>query len=114
MPASFAGGRTEKVLDSLAYKAKLSLPLCSLRSTGIVMLPRYKVLHNSILMQTSNSDSNPFDLIQRDLVTRSVIQLGRSGTLVGCNRLGVFDCATVFKVRSDSCGSKRVATNLSG
>lgn len=60
------------------------------------------------------SDSNPFDLIEHDLIRSSVIEFCGSGTLVSRNCLRILDSSTVFQISCDACGSKRVATDLVG
>jgi len=54
---------------------------------------------------------NPLDLIQRDPVTRAVVELCRSRAFVRCHGLGVLQSATSFEVCSDARGPKRMTSN---
>jgi len=38
-----------------------------------------------------NSNIDPLDLIERDLIASPIIELGRPRAFVRCHRLGVFD-----------------------
>jgi hypothetical protein len=44
-------------------------------------------------------NSNLLDLVERDLVVRAVVELGRAGTLMRCHGLGVFKRAAIVKDR---------------
>src|SRR4051794_10945073 len=65
-------------------------------------------LPGRLLMGKTRSNHDPFDLIQRDLVTGPVVKLGCPRRLVSGNGLGIFDGPAVFQERRDPCGSKRV------
>src|SRR5690606_3422335 len=57
------------------------------------------------------SNQNPFDLVERDLVTRAVVQFRRPGTFVARDLLGFLHRASVLQVRRDAGGPKGMTAN---
>src|SRR5260370_17954757 len=53
-------------------------------------------------------DFDPFDLVEREFLPRSVVKLGRPGRFVIGDGLGVLKCAAVLEVSGDPGSSERV------
>jgi hypothetical protein len=60
----------------------------------------------------ATSNRNPFDLIERDLITGTVVQLGGARAFVRGHELGVFECAAGFEIGADPGRPKGVAADL--
>src|SRR5271167_471284 len=58
-----------------------------------------------------SSNRDPLDLIEGDLVTRAIIKLRCSWTLVRGHRLRVFERATGFEIRRDPRGAECMAAD---
>ena len=60
---------------------------------------------------TLPSNSNPLDLIERDRITRAVLELGGARAFMRRHRLGIFQRAAGFQVGRDPGGPERMAVD---
>lgn len=58
------------------------------------------------------SDYYPFDLVETDVIGRTVVELCGSGRFVTGDVHGLFQCSTIIEICCDSCSSKGVTTNV--
>ena len=69
----------------------------------------YAVLASLCRSHENVSNSNPLDLVERDLVAGAVVELGGAGGFVCRDHRGVFGGAAVLEVGGDAGGSESVA-----
>ena len=62
----------------------------------------------------SSLDRNPLDLVERDGLAGSVVELSRPGVLVPGDPLRVLEAAAVAQVLSDACCAEGVAAEVIG
>src|ERR1700722_15909069 len=62
-------------------------------------------------VSTLNSNRDPLDLIERNLIAGAIIELGRARAFVRRHRLSILQSAAGFKIGRDARGAKRVATD---
>src|SRR4051794_38459523 len=97
-----------KAVKGVSYlKARLSLPSgrCPIATTYAWVIVRVFSKHE----RKSNHD--PLHFIERDLVSRSVVELSCARRLVRRDGLRILDCAAVFQVRRDACCPKSMAAS---
>ena len=67
-----------------------------------------------IFIQRGELNNDPLDLIEADVIARSIIELGRPGALVGSNTLSIFNCTSVFQIGGNACSSEGMAADRLG
>jgi Trypsin-like peptidase domain len=81
---------------------------------GALRLREVTSSHGMRLNSVGKSYDNPLDLVERDLVARSVIKLRRARRLMRGNRLGIFNRTAILQICGDPGCTKCVAASRGG